>query len=170
MPRLIVVAGPNGAGKTSFANRFVSVGQPLFYINADEIAREPAIAALPISMRDIAAGREMLKRVDALASAASDFMYETTLATRLYAARWRNWKRNGYRVELVYLKLPDADMSVARVARRVAEGGHGIPEAVIRRRFELSLHYLDTLYKPLCDAYSVWNSLEGDFELVESSP
>jgi phosphomannomutase len=33
------------------------------------------------------------------------------------------------------LRLPDADYSVARVARRVARGGHGIPEDTLRRRF-----------------------------------
>jgi predicted ABC-type ATPase len=52
----------------------------------------------------------------------------------------------------------------------VKNGGHAVPEAIIRRRFALSATYLDALYKPLCDVYSIWNSLEGDFELVERWP
>lgn len=170
MPRIVVVAGPNGAGKTSFANRFVPADPGLTYVNADEIAREPAFAVLAQPKRDIAAGREMLKRLDALAASQLDFMYETTLASRTYAGRWRGWRAAGYQIELVYLKLPNAEASIARVARRVASGGHGIPEDTIRRRFKVSLDYLDTLYKPLCDAYTVWNSVEGDFELVERWP
>jgi predicted ABC-type ATPase len=82
MPRIVVVAGPNGAGKTSFANRFVPADPGLTYVNADEIAREPAFAVLAQPKRDIAAGREMLKRLDALAASQLDFMYETTLASR----------------------------------------------------------------------------------------
>jgi predicted ABC-type ATPase len=170
MPRVVVIAGPNGAGKTSFASRYTLEDPALAYVNADEIAREPALATLSQTRRDIAAGRTMLKRLDALVSSQANFMYETTLATRTYVQHWRRWRTAGYHLELVYLKLPDADTSVARVARRVAAGGHGIPEATIRRRFELSLTYLEDLYKPLCDTYSVWNSIEGDFEPIERWP
>jgi predicted ABC-type ATPase len=97
-------------------------------------------------------------------------MYESTLATRTYAGRWGGWRAAGYQIELVYLKLPNVDASIARVARRVASGGHSIPEDTIRRRFKVSLEYLDTLYKPLCNAYTIWNSVEGDFDLVEKWP
>jgi|JI10StandDraft_1071094.scaffolds.fasta_scaffold01501_26 predicted ABC-type ATPase len=168
MPRIIVVAGPNGAGKTSFANRYLPEAErPLAYVNADEIARETGFADLPPSARDIAAGREMLRRLDALADMKSDFMFETTLASRTYAARWRKWSAAGYRIELIYLRLPDVAASLARVARRVAAGGHSIPETTIRRRFERSLEYLQTLYKPLSDACYIYDSKEGDFELAE---
>jgi predicted ABC-type ATPase len=168
MPRIIVVAGPNGAGKTSFANRYLPEAEsPLSYVNADEIARETGFAELPPAARDIAAGREMLRRLDVLADAGSDFMFETTLASRTYVARWRKWRDAGHRIELIYLRLPDVAASIDRVARRVAAGGHGIPETTIRRRFSRSLEYLQALYKPLSDACYIYNSKEGDFELVE---
>jgi predicted ABC-type ATPase len=109
----------------------------------------------------------MLHRLDALAATGSDFMFETTLASRTYAARWRRWRDSGYRIELIYLRLQNAETSVERVAKRVAAGGHGIPEEAIRRRFGRSLDYLESLYKPLCDTLYVYDSRNGDFEIVE---
>ena len=50
----------------------------------------------------------------------------------------------------------------------MARGGHNIPEATIRRRFRMSLEYLEKLYKPIVDEWYVWNSLEGDFELAQA--
>jgi predicted ABC-type ATPase len=54
------------------------------------------------------------------------------------------------------------------VRRRVAAGGHGIPEETIRRRFGRSLEYLGTRYKPIVDEWYVWDSLEGEFRLAEA--
>jgi predicted ABC-type ATPase len=58
--------------------------------------------------------------------------------------------------------------SIARVAKRVAQGGHGIPEAIIRTRFRKSADYLETHYKPRVDEWYIWNSLEGEFLLTEA--
>jgi len=54
------------------------------------------------------------------------------------------------------------------VQKRVAAGGHVIPEEVIRRRFEKSMIYLETIYKPLVDEWYVRESGEGTFTLTES--
>lgn len=64
--------------------------------------------------------------------------------------------------------MPNPEASIDRVARRVAAGGHGIPEAVIRQRFAKGLRYLDELYKPVVDEWYVWDSLEGDIQLAEA--
>lgn len=120
--------------------------------------------------RDLAAGRLVLERLDQLFAARADVVLETTLATRAHAVRIRHWKAAGYRVELVYLRAPDAAFSIARVARRVAQGGHGIPEAALRRRFGLSLEYLETAYKPLVDGWEVYASSDEGLVLLEKSP
>lgn len=70
--------------------------------------------------RDLAAGRLVIERLDALVLERADVVLETTLAARVHARRIRAWKAAGYRVELVYLRPPSADFSVMRVARRVA--------------------------------------------------
>lgn len=125
---------------------------------------------LPAPKRDLAAGRLVLERLDALFARRVDVVLETTLATRSHARRIREWKTAGYRVELVYLRPPSAEFSIMRVARRVAQGGHGIPEDTLRRRFALSLDYLETVYKPLVDSWEVYASSDEGLELIEMSP
>ena len=63
-----------------------------------------------------------------------------------------------------------AEASIARVRRRVERGGHGIPEAILRRRFPLSLDYLETVYKPLMDEWEVYASSDEGLVLLEMSP
>ncbi len=58
--------------------------------------------------------------------------------------------------------------SLERVQKRVENGGHDIPETVIRRRFSRSLDYLQQIYKPLVNEWYVWDSLEGEFKQAET--
>ena len=95
-------------------------------------------------------------------------MFETTLASLSYARKIPEWQQQGYHISLIYLRLPSVGASIARVQKRVAAGGHDIPEETIRRRFDRSLEYLETRYKPVVDEWYIWNSLEGDFQLVEA--
>ena len=166
---IIIVAGPNGAGKTSFANAYLPPElERLSFVNADEIARELADLGHRPQYIDFAAGRLMLRRIENVLDAGVELMFETTLAMRLYARLIPQWQSRGYQVALIYLRLPDVETSIARVARRVAAGGHSIPDDTIRRRFARSLEYFENLYKPIVDEWYVWVSLEGDFELAEA--
>ena len=118
MPTLVLLAGPNGAGKTTFINRFLRQRAEAFrFVNPDEVARGLAGEG---SARDLTAGRLAPERLDGLFVERADVVLETTLATRSHAPRLRRFKAAGYRVELIYLRPPSADFSVARVARRVA--------------------------------------------------
>jgi len=166
VPTVIIIAGPNGAGKTTFANEYLSTEERrLEFVNADEIAR-----GLSAGVRsDVLAGRLMLARIDELIEDGADFVVETTLASLAYAQKISAWRMRGYRVSLIYLRLDSVDESMLRVQRRVAAGGHGIPEEAVRRRFGKSLAYLETIYKPIVDAWYIWESREGAFRLVESS-
>lgn len=168
VPTAVLLAGPNGAGKTTFINGFLRERAEVFqFVNPDEVARSLRGSG---GARDLAAGRLVLERLDALVSEGANFVLETTLATRSHAVRIREWKAAGYRFELVYLRLPSAEHSVARVARRVSEGGHGIPEESLRRRFDLSLGYLETAYKPLADEWKVYASGGKTLELLDWGP
>lgn len=169
MQEIIVVAGPNGAGKTSFANQYLPADEEnLVYVNADEIARERSEPSLSKAALDLRAGREMLRRINMLAEARVEFMFETTLASLTYARRMKSWQQHGYTVAILYLRLPNPETSIERVKRRVAAGGHDVPEAVIRSRFTKSLEYFERIYKPIVDEWYVWDSLEGDFKLAEA--
>jgi predicted ABC-type ATPase len=103
--RILILAGPNGAGKT-----------------------RPELAAMR-------AGRMMLELIGNLVARGESFAFETTLADRAYVRRIAEWQRTGYHVTVLFLSLPSADAAIKRVQLRVAQGGHAIPEEVIRRRF-----------------------------------
>jgi predicted ABC-type ATPase len=122
---------------------------------------------MPPAQRDLRAGRIMLRQIDELARSGAEFMFETTLTTLSYALRIPRWRAGGHHVSLVYLRLPDADASVSRVRRRVAAGGHDVPEAVIRRRFARSLDCLEHRYKPLVDEWYVYDSIDNEFRPAE---
>ena len=110
----------------------------------------------------------MLRRVDELVQANSDLMVETTLATLAYAQKIPVWRAKGYVVSLVYLRLGSPEEAIMRVRKRVAAGGHSIPEDTIYRRFGKSLRYFEAIYKPIVDEWYIWESREGAFTLVEA--
>jgi predicted ABC-type ATPase len=154
MPEVVIIAGPNGAGKTTFADEYLAGRRHFEFVNADEIALEVALQGLP-------------QPINQLAAIGADFMFETTLATRTYARRVPQWQRSGYSVSLIYLRLPSVETSIARVRRRVEAGGHGIAQQIIRRRFDKSIAYFEDIYKSIVDTWYIWDSFEGNFELVE---
>jgi predicted ABC-type ATPase len=82
----------------------------------------------------------------------------TTLAG-LGHGRWLGQLRSsGYRSHLVFLALPSAALAVARVAARVREGGHAVPEDVVRRRYEAGLRNLFESYIPGVDRWQVYDN------------
>lgn len=170
MPVSIIVAGPNGAGKSTFIRNFL----PLAYrdtfvrLDADEIERELGSEIVGADRRSYAAGRQLLDRLQGVVDARGSFLLETTLSLRTYATKIPDWKIAGYRVALIYIRLPTVEASHQRVRRRVARGGHDIPAGAIDRRFQKSLDNLENLYKPLVDEWYVWESIEGDFVPVSA--
>ena len=168
--RIIVFAGPNGAGKTSFAMEYLEgegEGAGLPYVNGDDIAARLS----PENPAAVAgrAGRIALRQMEAHVDSGVDFALETTLSGRAYAVRIRRWQARGYRVAIVYLRLPEADYAVARVAQRVAEGGHDIPEAVIRRRFARSWANFIELYRDVADEWRVYDTSVDPPRLLQES-
>ncbi len=163
--RVIVIAGPNGAGKTTFAKEFLpqEARCPIF-VNADLIAA----GLSPFSPEQAAfkAGRLMLREIDEHASRGDSFAFETTLSGRSYARRMQSWQEAGYFVSLYFLRLLSPELAVARVAERVRQGGHHIPEEVIRRRFKVGLHNFESLYKPLVDDWMLFDNSGESPELI----
>jgi predicted ABC-type ATPase len=132
--RIVIIAGPNGAGKTTFAREFLpnEAGCPMF-VNADLIAA--GLSPFAPEMAAFKAGRLMLEAIAGHVACAESFAFETTLAGLTYANMIPRWRDGGYRVKLIFLALPDVEMALERVATRVAQGGHNVPAAVVRRRF-----------------------------------
>ncbi|WP_346797117.1 zeta toxin family protein [Halomonas sp. Bachu 37] len=146
-PTCWIVAGPNGAGKTTFALHYLpQVAKCARFINADLIAA--GLSPLAPERELLAASRIFLREIEDAIEEGEDFAFETTLSGRGYLSLVKRLLATGWRVELVYLALPSAEMSRLRVAERVSHGGHNIPLKDIQRRFPRSLHNLLTLYAP----------------------
>jgi predicted ABC-type ATPase len=165
-PILVVLAGPNGAGKSTVAPMLLpgvlGVGH---FVNADEIAK--GLSAFRSGDVALAAGRVMLTRLDELAAERASFAFETTLASKSFAPWIADRIGQGYAFHLVFLWLPSVLMAIDRVAGRIREGGHAVPEATIRRRYPAGLRNFFRLYRPLTSKWFFYdNSLRDAPRLV----
>jgi predicted ABC-type ATPase len=137
------------------------------FVNADPIAS--GLSAFRPESVAVAAGRVMLGRLKALARARETFAFETTLASRSFAPWLAALRESGYSVHIAFLSLPSADLAVARVAERVQQGGHDVPEPVVRRRFTAGLRSFFDLYQGLADTWQMFdNSAVSGPRLVAS--
>jgi predicted ABC-type ATPase len=134
MKDVVVIGGPNGAGKTTLSNRLLPTALELHeFLNADEIAR--GLSPFDPDAGALSAGRIMIERIEKLLAAGKSFGFETTCAGHRQAKMLRACRAANYRVTLTYLWLPSPDFAIARVAKRVAAGGHRIPDDTVRRRY-----------------------------------
>ena len=114
------------------------------------------------------AGRIMLQMIADSVRRRESFAIETTLSGRSYAQMIPRWKKAGYRVAIFFLELPSVELAIGRVAARVAQGGHDIPEPVIRRRFTAGRRNFLNLSKSLADAWRHYDHA-GDSPLLLAS-
>jgi predicted ABC-type ATPase len=160
VPNLIVVAGPNGAGKTTAAaNLLVGALSVQEFVNADTIAK--GLSAFRPESVALQAGKVMLDRLHRLTAERADVAFETTLASRSFAPWTKTLIETGYAFRIVFLWLPSADVAVERVQERVVEGGHDVPEPVIRRRYEAGLKNFFHIYYPLAATWRFYDNSSG---------
>jgi predicted ABC-type ATPase len=161
-PNVVVIAGPNGSGKSTAApallRDYLGITE---FVNADVIAQ--GLSGFRAESVAIQAGRIMLARLQELARQQADFAFETTLASRLFAPWLHKLRDSGYRVHLLFLWLPSPELAIARVATRVQQGGHHVPDDTIRRRYHAGLRNFFRLYQPLVDSWMLFDnaSTEG---------
>lgn len=164
-PNLYIIAGPNGAGKTTASfNLLPDVLHCPNFVNADEIAR--GLSPFAPELVAFQAGRIMLQRIEELLPQKVDFAIETTLATRSYVQLVHRAQALGYKVHLIFFFLENEEQAIQRVAQRVRNGGHNIPEEDIRRRFKRGIYNLINLYMPICDSVLVYNNVQTPARLV----
>lgn len=153
-PQVIIIAGPNGAGKSTLAPVLLrDEFGPLPFVNADAIAL--GLSAFTPESVAFTAGRIMLLRLRELAGGQASFAFETTLASRSYAAWLARLRLQGYERHLIFLSLRSAELALERVKERVRAGGHDVPEQVVRRRFIGGARNFFGVYKALADTWLV---------------
>lgn len=146
-PTLLVVAGCNGSGKSSFSSTLVGNNFRPFDYDFHFLNYYQSLLDIDIreEMAHNMAFANLENQIFAAIAAKSNFCYETNFnSTPLY---WpRVFKTAGYRLELIYLCLHSIEEAKRRVAIRVQNGGHFVPDTeIVKRYFEgfsnLNSHY-----------------------------
>lgn len=165
MRRLYIIAGCNGAGKTTASFTILpEILNCTEFVNADEIAR--GLSPFQPSSAAIEAGRLMLKRIKKHLSSGNNFAFETTLSTLSYGSLVKKAKGIGYQVTCVFFWLQSENLAISRVQSRVREGGHDIPEEVIRRRYRSGLQNFFKLFVPLVDNWLFVDNSGDHYEII----
>lgn len=166
-PQLVVVGGPNGCGKTTFARHYAD-SESLPYLGADDIAfglapRDPA------SVR-VKAGREFSRRLAAAIAAGHSLVIESTLSGASLARTVAAARAAGYEVTLILVFLDSVELCLHRIAERVAQGGHDVPEEDVRRRFQRVFPVFWRQYRPCADrCLLIFNGGESFLAVAEST-
>jgi predicted ABC-type ATPase len=167
-PLCIIIAGPNGAGKTTFAREFLPKDAAIVhFVNADLIAA--GLSPLHPESANIAAGRLFVHELDRLAKICASFAFESTLSGLTYVNRLKRWKALGYRIGIVYLRLPSKSLALRHIASRVKQGGHNVPRADVIRRFDRSWLNFQSVYRLLADEWTVYDNSHSKPTLLERS-
>lgn len=165
MKKVYIIAGCNGAGKTTAS--FTILPEILDckeFVNADEIAR--GLSPFQFEKAGIEAGRMMLARINKLLESRENFAFETTLATRSYVKFIERAKQLDYHVTCLFFWLDSEEMAISRVETRVREGGHHIPEEVIRRRYKSGIKKFFELFLPKVDNWLFVNNSGDTYEII----
>jgi predicted ABC-type ATPase len=136
------------------------------FVNADLIAA--GLSPLRPELAAVAAARFVLEQIARLTEMRANFAWESTLSGLTYVKRIRAIKELGYHVEIIYLQLASPQLALRRIAGRVRQGGHGVDKAVVLRRFSRSWENFQTVYRPLADAWAVYDNSSRPPKLVES--
>jgi predicted ABC-type ATPase len=164
---IFILAGPNGAGKTTFAREYLPAeAQCPTFINADLIAA--GISPFQPEQAAIRAGRLMLELIDQHVARGESFAFETTLAGKSFARSIPRWQAQGYSVTIHFLALTSVEHAMERVARRVRQGGHSVPDEVIRRRFIAGRENFERIYKILADEWVLLDNSGLEPIIIES--
>jgi predicted ABC-type ATPase len=167
-PELLIIAGPNGAGKTTFINTYLpEYTNVREFVNADLIAK--GISPFDPEGALIEAGRVLITRVHQLIEEGISFALETTLSGKTQLDLIQKAKERGYRIRLYYVYLNSVELSLNRIADRVAKGGHDVSAEVVIRRYERSLRNFFSDYRALADEWQLFDNSVATFRFVASS-
>lgn len=158
-PSLLVLAGVNGAGKSSVAGaRLRAAG--LDYFNPDEVTRQLQATGVPTGDANAHAWQEGRNRLRRAIVRCENFSIETTLGGRTIPALIRRACAS-HKVTVWFVGLDSAEHHLARVAARVAAGGHAISAARIRARWNTSRTNLIAVLPHLHELFVYDNSREA---------
>lgn len=155
MPKYIVFAGPNGCGKSTLYHTNSSYSEwPR--INVDEIARENGLD-WKNPQHLLKAGKIAVEKLNACFASLMSFNQETTLCGKSIIRNMENAKNLGYSIEIYFVYVDSVQLAKERIRSRVANGGHGIPDEDVERRYVESIDKLLEVVK-FCDKVEIFDN------------
>lgn len=94
-----------------------------------------------------------------------DFTFETVLSSHYKLDILKKAKAEGYFIKCIFVLTVDSSVNVARVAARVANGGHNVNEEKIRSRYTASLQNIKKLIE-ICDIIHVYDNTEEPIRII----
>ena len=149
-PKIYILARANGSGKSTIANVLLPT-EGIVCVNPDEIAKE-LNPENPVAAQ-IQAGKETLKRIDALLGEQKSFAIESTLSGLRYLAVLQKAKSSGYETLICYTFVDSPEVCIARIENRVKNGGHFVPPEDVRRRYYRSKRNFIERYSKEVDSW-----------------
>jgi predicted ABC-type ATPase len=143
MPTLYILGGANGVGKTTFfensiVQNFININLP--FINTDNIVKEKFGSYTTENY--LRAEQIVRNSIEELIADEKDFLLESNLAKQSDFDWIQLMRKKGYQIILFFLCTGNVEINIKRVEQRVLEGGHNVPESIIRQRYVMSLLYL----------------------------
>jgi predicted ABC-type ATPase len=168
-PTLIVLGGVNGAGKSSVIGRYLQTAYAIDWFNPDSFARELVAQGLEQGEANGLAWKENVRRLGEALENGGDYAFETTLGGNSIPGLIHK-ATNTHNVFLWYCGLDSPERHLTRVAARVANGGHDIPEAKIRERYGRAPVNLINLMPQLAGLEVYDNSTGADADGIIPDP
>ena len=160
---MYILAGANGSGKSTIASVLLPT-KSIVYVNPDDIARE--LNPADLTAVKIEAGKVAVKRVRELVTSGESFAIESTLSGNGYVKVIKEARETGYKVVIAYAFVDSPDMCIARIAARVKNGGHHVPDEDVVRRYYRSKGNFMNVYAELADECMIFYNGESEPILI----
>lgn len=154
MKRYTIIGGVNGVGKSSIYGALKGRDEDFgVVIDTDKITAQ-------FGGDKLKGGKEAVRLINDCLEKGLNFTQETTLSGKKTLKTIIKAHEKGYEIYLYYIAVSSAEESLSRIKNRVNKGGHDIPEAYVKRRFDKRF---DDLLKvlPYCDKAIFWDNENG---------
>lgn len=159
-PVMTLFIGTNGAGKSTLFYFLRHIGEPNLGVR---ICPDEILAAFKgnwKSNRDIAkSGTLTVSKIHECIDNNLSFNWETTTIGFLTLKFIAMAKEKGFKIHLNFIGVENVDLALKRVHERVLNGGHGVPDEIVRLRHSHQFLNLDKIF-PLIDTAMFYDNSE----------